>query len=296
MAERIFRIDFYQVTLTATGQIPDPDSGFRWMLRNRPLQSDAAGMVRDIYGLSANRTGIQGQLRKFRMDDFPEVGSIGRDAAQLDLDEDQGLVEKNYFRFEPDSSVLAWHSNSHGSTPNQFAKVLRDIWGTKVKLLPLVKGNAARRILAGQVDVKRVDLSIPVPTNPDYFPANDFSRSMIDLLRSAGGDRLKIQISADARRVNPGERASLSRGIKRGIAELVTDGAASIAKVEAYEEGNVVEPIDLVAERVYATQVIDHVGKYPAPARMYQALRDSFNDVQGELDEYFGTPDRRLRG
>lgn len=294
MPERTYRFDFYQVVITETAQIPVPGEGFRRLLRRR-LQSDAAGMMREVYALSVNQGGFQGQLRKFRMEDFPEVGAPGADAAQLALADDQGLIEKNYFRFEPDNDILVWHSNNHGSTPNQFAKVLRDFWGTQVRLLPLIKGDAARRILAGEVDIKRVELSIPLPTNPDYHPNNDFSREAIELLRSAGGDRLKIQISADARRVAPGQRASLSRRIKRGIAELASERMATVAKVQAYEDGDFAEPIDLIAERISTTQVIDHESRYPGPARMYQSMRDAFAEAQGEINEYFGPPGRRIR-
>lgn len=294
MAEKDYQIDFFQVVVTATPVIPDPSAGFASLRHHRAgMISEAAGYVREVWRVRRDRDvhAYRGQLRKFRMSDFPEIGAVGSAGVELELDPAQGIIEKNFFQFESRNNLLVWHGNGHASTAGQFAKVLSDLWGTKVSLIPIPKAGAARRLLSGNVDIKKLTLSIPVPTDPNFYPAQDFSKGVIDMLRGAGGDRIKIEISADARRAGRGRMAVLGRGIKRAVAELAQDADATVAKVEAFENG-ALYPIDLVADRIRSVQVVEHEGRYPGDERMFAVLRAARAEVNDELEEYFGGENR----
>lgn len=281
-----YRIDFFQLTHTATANIPTVRRGFE-LLQNGDVETSGEinRYTREVWRPRERRRPQShvGQFRKFRMDDWPEVGRVGQPGHELEL-ENAGLIEKNFFVYYPDRSLLGWHTNAHASGVGQFARFLSQVWGTKVYAVPVLQPEAARRLLRGNIDLKRFVVSIPRPRAPDLYPDDDFGRATLELLNHADGDLLHLSISIDGRRGDA--RPHLARRIKRALAEFANFGATT-AKAIVYEDG-IEHPIDLLADRVTSHQTVEHDGRYAPEDTMFHTIDAARTESEGPLREYFG--------
>lgn len=85
--------------------------------------------------------------------------------------------------------------------------------------------------MRGGVELGKVQLRIARPTNPDWYPADDFSREILQLLAQGGGDSLYVQASVDGR-LMPTRQPEMEARWKRALREFVNDGLATTARVD----------------------------------------------------------------
>jgi hypothetical protein len=255
--------------------------------------AEVSNFIREVFRLQRRHNGASfaGQFRKFRSDDLPEIGRVGVPGAQLQIAADAGLIEKNYFIYYRDMSIVGWHSNAHGNSAGQFGRFLKAVSGTKCQVVPVLQPEAARRLLRGDVQLKQFTVSIPRPRAPEMYPDNDYGKAMLDLLAGGGGDNLHVRIGVDARRGDAS--AHLAGRVKRAMVELSTLGATT-AKAIVYDDG-FEHSIDLLADRVTSRQEVDHDGRYPPEQTMFQLIDAARQECEEPLREYFGTADDRIR-
>lgn len=289
LQEKKYTIDFFCLSIQPTADVPSIQSGLENIVDNETSPyTSVNGYIREIWRpLKRDRPRISyaGQFRKFRKSDLPEIGATGQDASELELNEDQGLVERNFFVYYPRHSILAWCRNSHGSTPNQFAKFLSAVWGTKIEANPVLAPDAARRIMQHGITLKKVLLTIPRPTNPGLHPEHDFNAAAFSLISESAADSIHIEIGIDSRRAD--SQGSLSERWKRALTEAVGIGA-STAKAIVIDDG-IEHPIDLIADRVFSTQEIETNAKYPPSNTMYAAIDTARHECDELINDYFGT-------
>ena len=279
-----YRIEFFELAATAT---PDVPNAFRALtdLAHAPVPAIEIGAyMRELWELKLDTRVVRGQFRKFRMTDLPEIGRLGGEAEQMHLAENQGLIEKNYFALYKRHSLLAWHTNGHGNTPTQFAKMLSKALGTSVEANPLIQANGLKRLMRGDVVVRSLELSIPRPRDTEYYPDEVFSQHLFDAMGEADGDRIRVSITTDGR---VSARPQLGTRVKRALKELVSDQAASTARIQAIEDG-IEHPIDLIADRITSTQEIEHEGRYPSPNAIYGAIDNALDEEQAAIDAVLG--------
>ena len=275
-----------------TADVPDVVTGFQLLEQgNVETSAEISQYTREVWRPRARGRPVTrvGQFRKFRMDDWPEVGNVGEPGHELEL-ENAGLIEKNFFVFYPDLQVLGWHSNAHANSVNQFSRFVSTVWGTRVSAAPVLQPEAVRRLLRGNIDLKRLTVSIPRPRDPDMFPDDDFGKATLDLLNAADGDSLNLTISIDSRRADA--KPHLARRMKRALAEFAEFGATT-AKAVVFDDG-VEHPIDLLADRVSVSQEAEHDGRYAPEETMYQLIDAARREANGALREYFGELENRL--
>lgn len=291
---RRYWIDFFQITHVATPNFPTIEEGFRDIL-DGSIESilNLGGYTRDIHGpLRRARplpNSYAGQFRKFRTSDLPEIGAAGEDAQALELAENQGLVERNFFVFYPEHQVLGWCRNGHGNTAIQFGNFLGRLWGTRVTINPILQPDAVRRFMRGEVELKRLEITIPRPTNPDMYPDDDYSRPTLELMNSAGADSIHLSLGIDTRRRDT--QGTLSSHWKHALARL--SGMASTAKAVVYDDG-IEHPIDLIADRISSAQDIETNARFPPAATLYAAIDTAREECQGAIHDYFGSLDTAL--
>lgn len=285
-----YRIEFYELIAKPTADVPDAFDAMTQLSSDPPAATKVGAYMRDLWQLTATARTVHGQFRRFRMEDFPEIGRIGGDAKPLNLDDDQGLIEKNFFALHKHKMLLVWHSNGNASRPTQFAKMLTAVLGTKVEAHPVIQANGLRRLMTGAVTLRGLKVSIPRPRDATYYPEDEFAQTLFDAMGAAGGDRIQVSITTDAR-IN--EHPRLDNRIKRALKELVTDHAVTTARVDAMEDG-IEHPIDLVADRITSTQEVEHEGRYASADAMYHALHAAFDEQREAIDAVLGTADRRI--
>ena len=281
-----YKIDFYQLTMMPTANIDSPAAGFNAVL-NGAVQAfvpDDAGYARELYGVT-ERTGqsIGGVLRKFRTNNLPTIGAPGEDAEDIPLDEDEGVIEQNHFVYYRQHNIVGWQTDRHGTHPNQFARFLETLWGTNVTMEPIVQPDAMRRLMSGSVELQKIQVSLPRPTNPDAFPDDDFSSALLAAMANADAQTISLNLGVDLRR---DRGARLSDRMKAALRNLHEMGATT-ARARVVEEG-FEHTIDLVADRVSSRQDSDTDGRLP-PASMYRLIDLAKAECSEALNEYFGT-------
>jgi len=290
--DKKYVIDFYSLSITPTANVASIAAGLEAIVAGPGSRSfEVNGYTREIWQPLRRSAPLPdsfaGQFRKFRTSDLPEIGSAGQDALELELEANQGLVERNFFVYYPARNLLGWCRNSHGNTANQFAKFLSALWSTKVIAGPILAPDAARRIMRNEISLKKIILTIPRPSNPDMYSDNDFTRGMMEMMSGSDADSIHIEMGIDSRRSDT--RGSLAERLKRALTEAASLGA-STAKAIVYDEG-IEHPIDLIADRVFSVQELETNAKYPPAGTMYQAVDTARQECQGSIDDYFGPPD-----
>lgn len=284
----VYRFDAFKLNVAATAEVATAGDVIRLLSEADETAKKVGEYTRDLWRPRTMRrpNAWFGQFRKFRHGDLPLVGSPGEEGEELEIAEDQGLIEKNFFLVVAPHDILLWHVNGHANTPNQFMRFLSEHAGTRVSADPVLQPDAMRRLMRGGVELRKVQLRIARPTNPEWYPADDFSREILDVLARGGGDSLYLQAAVDGR-LAPTKQTDLAARWKRAIREFVNDGVATSARVEVLEDG-IDHPIDLIADRLLSHVEVDHDGRYAPTETMLGALQAAWADIEATVRETFG--------
>ncbi|ENO0459395.1 hypothetical protein ACAK56_003422, partial [Salmonella enterica] len=233
-----------------------------------------------------NPVSFVGQFRKFRNTDIPEKGAAGRQATEIPLDEDEGIVERNFFVYYKKQQLLGWHNNSHASSAKQFAAFLQKLAGVKsINCLPLIQTDALRRLMRGDVTLKQIEFTIPRPTSPEMYPDDDYSQSLLQLMNNASADSLHLKMGINLRR--GGGKGRLNNAFKTVLAELSELGATT-ARAQVFDNG-IEHPIDLIADRIIAYKEVETGAKYPPANTMYKLIDSTRSEWEDEINGYLGS-------
>ena len=293
VATRRYTIDFFQLTHVSTPQVPTIEAGFNSILDEKvePILV-SNGYMRDLWTLElrSRPKSYAGQFRKFRTNDLPEIGVVGGSAAQLALSDQEGVVEKNFFVYYTEHQILGWHRNGHASSAKQLAAFLASLWGAKVTIDPVLQPDAVKRLLSGDIDLKKVELTIPRPTSRDLYPDDDYGKGILELLNRSGADSLHLTLGIDTRRKDT--EGKLTSSWKRALAEFTSMGATT-ARAIVYDDG-IEHPIDLIADRVASYQDIETNALFPPSGTMYKAIDTAREECKGAINDYFGAVEEAI--
>lgn len=295
MTTKPFTIEFFIGQVGADGRAGRISRAFRDMsnLERCPVREIGGHSyeIRDLI-MNGNGASFHGVFAKFRTDDIPHAGSPGGYEREIELDDDEGLLEKNHFLYFRSHELLVYQRNGHGSTTNRLGAYFSDILNETVVFNPVLQLEPMRRLLRGDAHPRSLDLSFAKPTNPVQYPGNDWSNHLLNVLNMSGGVRMSLHISAEGRSSDPSYRY-LGARIKRTVAQLMNNVDVTKAKFMVEEDG-VSHPIDLIADRLLSRQDVTMNGRYPNSSEMYQALRRAKDDHRDALHEYFGDPDHAV--
>ena len=122
---------------------------------------------------------FKGVFAKFRAGDLPHIGS--RDSLHerpIDMEESEGLIEKNYFLYDKRYQLLTFQVNGNGCNINQVGNLFTSIAGAAVTFNPVLRPDAIERIINGGLNPVKYQISLARPSNPDLLPDDDFSGSI----------------------------------------------------------------------------------------------------------------------
>lgn len=244
--------------------------------------------IRELRSHNHNAS-YSGVLAKFRTEDFPHVGEPGGPEHQLNVGENEGLIEKNYFLYFRQNELLVWQRNRQGCSSSRLAECLSDVANETVVFNPVYQPQAVRRLMRAGVRPLALEFSIARPTNPELFPNNQWSNSLMRIMNEAGGARFFMRITSDQRSADQ-ERRSLSNRLKAAARELVDMEGVKVLRFKV-DDGGIEHPLDLIEDRISSRQEVEMEGRYPNPHSMYAALRNAREDHQAILNEYFGLED-----
>ncbi len=244
------------------------------------------GCAREVFGLKFRRenNSYAGQIRKIRKADLPEIGAVGKDGKKIPLESDEGVIEKNFFVYYAEESLLVMHRNDDGNTASHLAAVLMAVGGVSYYASPVIRPEQAEMLIKDDLEIKRFSFKIPKPTNPERYPTDDIGARTIELLNRSGADTLEVTFSIDSK--VEASAGKLTGAIQSAVRSLLAFGATK-AKLQTDENGKIY-PIDLIADRIYSTQHANSNSQFPTDAVMYELADKARAEKRDSLDAYFG--------
>lgn len=282
-------IDFYQGRMHAADS---PRSVAQVLSMLQALDQTPCHLVGtdgfEIRRLTGDAQHLRGEFAKIRQHDIPHAGAPGGAERDLDLAEDEGLVEKNFFHYYPERQLLLYQKQGMGSSVTRLGKYLSQCCGETLAFDPLLQPDPMRRLMRGSVHARVLSIRLARPTNPAMYPADDWNHHLMAVLAGAGAMTLSLEVRGDGRTADP-DRRFLSNRLKRALSELLDDGALQRAVLNIQDDaGQLESAIDLIKDRMYSVQVVEKRGRYFVAASMHEALRAAWDEKRGQLDELFG--------
>lgn len=290
MARKNIRIDFYQLVLNQENDIKSIKDGFEAII-SKTIGNSSKGndFLREIHKLEKQNDNYYGCIRKFRNDDLPRVGALGGEEIDLELEDGQGLIEQNGFIFYPQYSVLAYHYNQHANHITRFTDVLSKLFNAKIEAIPLIASDTFKRLMKTGTTLVALEAKIPAPKSSELLPdCDNFTQDALRLIGKSDADFLTINLSID-RRHNGGMKRLTNR-LKNSIKDINQLDPQKLTAM--IDEGGIVSPIDLIADRIKKTRQIETHGRYIDRAILYETIQNAFNDVSEEIENYFKLDNR----
>lgn len=232
-----------------------------------------------------NGSSFQGVFAKLRNTDMPHIGDPEGGEREIDMEKNEGVIEKNYFLYYKKHELLVYQSNLHGSTIDAFGKYFSNLVNHATIFSPIIKPDSISRLMKEGREPTRIEVKIAKPTNPDFYPSDDWTDRTLSLMNEMGGSTVNLTISAGGRGKS---RQWLMPSVKDFLYKAVASGHAKVAKISL---SGLEHPIDLLADRILVIRSVKMNGRYPLETDIYSALLAARDEVSKDLDIYFGSID-----
>lgn len=247
---------------------------------NAPVQW-VDGMLRyefrDIRSHNAGQV-IQGVLAVLR-DEAPHIRGADGAERPIELQENEHVIEKNYFLLFRQQQLLVWQVNGRASHVSRMERMVTLLAANNytVTFGDVVNRAALQRLEQGTV--KRFEVRLARPRNAEAIDPNNWERSALELM--AGVDGTVISIEVSTRRKGRG----LSDASKALMHRLLNRGDVRKLAVKLDRERL---PVDLFADCVHDRIEVQMDGLYPIPRSIFEELQRAKDRQQPVLDDFFG--------
>lgn len=243
----------------------------------------------ELRHIEATEYGFKGIIGKHRENDLPHAAIIGGEEREISLEPNENLLEKAYFSYHSDYSILIIQRNHLCISSNNMGKYLTES-AYVTTLNPVIEAADLQWLMNNHVQIRTAEFAIARPTNPDLFDdvEHDFNNAIVSTLSETGTALLKLSLRGNARADVAGERY-LASTVKGALRELQTKFDVKKCKLLLEnDETLITHPVDLVADRLFYTKQIEVEGRYPPAFEMWDALDESRVEKENELINYFG--------
>ncbi|WP_421848365.1 DUF6731 family protein [Marinomonas sp.] len=294
MARRKIKFDFYECKVAASNpQLPARSAGDIFAILANAFaegQTTVRAVHRtqfDVRHISQTDYGYRGVIGKYRAADLPHAAAPGGEEREIPLEENERLLEKCYFKYFSDYSLLIIQRNRYAINSKQLSSYLTANSYT-FSLDPVIEAADLLRLMRNEVHIRTLNVKIARPTNPALFQniEHDFNNSIIQSLNASNGASVNITFRGDGHSSDP-ERRYLDNRLKRAVLEMKEKFDLQSANL-MLEEGDVSHPLDLIADRLAHDVDIELDGRYPSPNSMWNAIMESRREKEAELANYFG--------
>ncbi|WP_200253947.1 DUF6731 family protein [Thiococcus pfennigii] len=263
-------------------------------LQDQPPAHENGPYLFEIRRLILSGKRYFGEFIKLRRDQIPLAGAPGGSERDLELEEQEGLLEKNFFSYYPDHELLLFHKNGHASSASRLAWYLSKFSEPRVVFDSILQPDPLRRLMRGDLNPRSLEIRFAPPSNADFFPAETWNRKILEILNGSAGISMHLHIRGDGKSRDP-TRRFLSKDMKRAVAELCELGALKKAQV-TLEEQDTEEliPLDLIHDRMYSIQDVEKQGRYFVPTAMRVALDNAYHEKRDQIIEIFGSDQDKL--
>lgn len=219
----------------------------------------------------------KGSFAKLR-DDAPHVVAINQQERELSLDDGDHIIEKCYFLLREHENLLVWQMNKTVGGLPRAEEYLSRLFNVMVTLPPVINTSRLEQIMSGQI--YELDFAYDRPPRIESN-APQWNKNSFNMMASVGAAHAKFNLRAP-------RSGHLGEAAKTMVHQLMTGtlGARKI-KVRLTDETDLVE---LIMAPLRDTIRVELLGRYPAPARVFQELEQAY-DRQYDSIPRPATPD-----
>lgn len=171
--------------------------------------------IRDFYRFNQG-TVYRGTFATIR-DDAPHIREAHGGERTIQLENNEGILEKNHFFYYASQSLLVYQVNMRASHPTRLESYLQSMVGAAhtISLDDMLTLDAWRKLQQGIV--KQFDVTFDKPKDPTTYNPCDFTSGNLRMMDAAGAGSVRLVIKA-AR-----GKGSISRWVKTTARELKRD-------------------------------------------------------------------------
>lgn len=227
-------------------------------------------------GASANKAVIRGVLALVR-DDAPHIREADGGERPIHLEDQEGILEKNYFLYYRHQNLLVWQINGRASHISRFESYLSSYSGSTAKFLDVLQEGAYERLKNGLV--KSLRFRIAKRRNANAIDPHAWESDVFDLMSGVDGTIIEVKVSTRRR--------------GKGLANTVTDAIHrmmnrdDVSSLQVKMDGQS-EPIDLFADRISDRIEVEMAGHYPIPTDIIVKLAEAKDRQQTALEASLG--------
>lgn len=245
------------------------------LAKNTTYQECGSGNY-ELTGLKPHPKVVRGAIRKFDHENIPHAGKLGGKERTLDLDRDEGLVNKSYFSYHKNENLFIWQRNTRNCWATTFAEMLSDVLGATVSLNPVINHQAIQQMMDGKTTIRSLELSFSGNPNAVETNSGDFSDHAMMMLAGANGYASRVVIRGNGHSKHSSDRF-LDSKVATVMRKLVKQNDVKAAKIRLE---NMTHPIDLVSDKVVSIQPVEMDGRYPIESSIQTALSNVHKDYR----------------
>jgi len=303
MSNKRFFFDFYQCNTAssdANATLNSPVAVFSNLFENysqapeRTVRQIGNRLV-ELRFMERTHYGYKGIIGKHRANDLPHVAVAGGEEREIVLGENENLLEKAYFHFYNQDSILVIQRNRLCYGWLLLSKYLSDS-SQNTTVNPIIQASSLEWLMRDEVHIKTLEIGIARPTNVQLFEnvEHNFNNALIATLNGTNSAKVNLTLRGDGRSGDP-EARYLGSQLKRAFTETLETFEVEKLKIETQDvETGIQHPIDLVADKLVYYTNVELVGRYPSADSMWDALTQAKDSKNDELSTYFGLPDQRV--
>jgi hypothetical protein len=293
MSQKTYTVRFFEIRYGADGKAGSifdflggqADAG---QLAEAKVMGESAFQVRHLVRHQADR--VDGAFVRFRNDALLVSSRDRVDERPLILGAHEEYIEKNHFivfRERPGLELVAFQMSLEGGHPTSLASYLTQLTGGNhtVSFDDILTVDAMQRLMAGTV--KAVEFRVAKPRKKSFLPdPNDtWSARAFEFMSSTGATTFSGTLAIRS------PVKGLVADVKQKIQQLLGSEQTRALRVKLSGDG---EAIDMLAERVHRKITVPLVDRRPDTGAILAAIAATKQDVQIQLDGYFGKGDEAL--
>jgi len=225
----------------------------------------------------------KGEVKRYGEDDLPHAGTLDGDERELELEDFEKTIERNYFLFFQGRKLLVWQENRRASSASLLGRYLTQALGQTISFAPVMTPEVTREFLLGTYKPKAIQFAVARPMNPDMFLDAGETDRILRIIAGLDGLSGTFRISANAPGIK-GRLLNAARALELGNS-LISSGQAHMVRLEMHDLDH---PIDLIADRLKDNIEVEMAGRYPHPPSVYSQLQAAKDRMEVLLREVFG--------
>lgn len=237
--------------------------------------------IRELQPLGDGAT-FRGVLAVVR-DDAPHIRAADGGERQIELAEQEGVLEKNYFLYFRQNNLLVWQVNGRASHVVRFERYLSMVSQKTLVFDDVIDHESLIKMQSGLV--KRIQVRVALPRNADAYDPELWEGAAFDMMAGAGATTMQFELGIRKR------GKGLTNDVKEAVHRLLNRRETRAVRVKMDGQR---EFIDLVADCITDRIQVQMNGLYPNPASVFEELASAKDRQRQRLEAYFGTDNKVL--